>query len=103
MRITRPVLISDRVRMQERAHYLPGASLRVHGFTDIVYIGDSGGNQAGMRQVAEELTAKWAGSGARAHFIPEYYDSEARQQWLRDVESSSRMKGSTTSSARTRS
>lgn len=61
-----------------------GASLRVHGFTNIVYIGDSGGNQAGMRQVAEELTAKWAGSGARAHFIPEYYDWEARQQWLRE-------------------
>jgi creatinine amidohydrolase/Fe(II)-dependent formamide hydrolase-like protein len=61
-----------------------GASLRAHGFTDIVYIGDSGGNQEGMRQVAAELTASWAGSGTRAHFIPEYYDWEGRQKWLQD-------------------
>ena len=61
-----------------------GASLHAHGFTDIVYIGDSGGNQSGMRQVAEELTGRWAGSGARAHFIPEYYDWEGRQKWLQE-------------------
>ena len=30
-------------------------SFKVNGFTDIVFIGDSGGNQDGMRQVAELL------------------------------------------------
>ena len=48
------------------------SSLRAHGFTDIVFIGDSGGNQHGMASVAEALTERWRG-GARAHFVPEFY------------------------------
>ena len=48
------------------------SSLRAHGFTDIVFIGDSGGNQQGMAAVAEALTERWRG-GARAHYIPEFY------------------------------
>lgn len=49
-------------------------SFRVTGFQHIVFIGDSGGNQRGMKEVATELSAKWAGSKSRIHFIPEYYD-----------------------------
>jgi creatinine amidohydrolase len=49
------------------------SSLRVHGFTDIIFIGDSGGNQQGMRAVAETLNTRWAGSNSRAYFIPEFY------------------------------
>lgn len=49
------------------------ASLKSHGFTTIVFIGDSGGNQAGQKAVAEKLTAQWAGSGYAYH-IAEYYD-----------------------------
>lgn len=48
-------------------------SLAAHGFTDIVFIGDSGGNQNGMQAVAEAMNARW--TDARAHFIPEYYQS----------------------------
>ncbi len=48
------------------------ASLKVHGFTDIVLIGDSGGNQNGMKAVAAELNAKWNDAKTRVHFIPEY-------------------------------
>jgi creatinine amidohydrolase/Fe(II)-dependent formamide hydrolase-like protein len=48
-------------------------SLAAHGFTDIVFIGDSGGNQAGMARVAETLNREW--TGARAHHIPEFYDA----------------------------
>ena len=33
-------------------------SLAVHGFTDIVFIGDSGGNQQGMEEVATMLNAE---------------------------------------------
>lgn len=43
------------------------------GFTDIVFIGDSGGNQHGMSAVTDQLNAEWAGSGMRAHFIGDYY------------------------------
>jgi creatinine amidohydrolase len=50
-----------------------GASLLVHGFTDVIFIGDSGGNQAGMRDVAEILTERWAHRGGRAHYVEEFY------------------------------
>ena len=56
--------------------------MRVHGFQHILFIGDSGGNQRGMEEVAKELTAKWSGNSTTIHFIPEYYDYPALQQWL---------------------
>lgn len=59
-------------------------SYRAHGFTDIVLIGDSGGNQRGMKNVADTLNARWArdtvNSTARVHFLPEYY-SEDQWSW----------------------
>ncbi len=48
-------------------------SLKVHGFTDILLIGDSGGNQAGMTAVADALNAEWAGSGVRVYALVDYY------------------------------
>ena len=51
-----------------------GNSLRQHGFTDIVFIGDSGGNQRGMKATAEALNRQWR-DGTRAHFIAEFYTS----------------------------
>ena len=48
-------------------------SLQAHGFKNIIFIGDSGGNQAGQKAIAEELTKKWAGKALALH-IPEYYD-----------------------------
>lgn len=48
-------------------------SLRVHGFKDIVLIGDSGGNQRGMGEVAEDLNERWAGTDVTAHFVKEFY------------------------------
>ena len=48
-------------------------SLRVHGFRDIVLIGDSGGNQRGMGEVAGELNERWAGTDVAAHFVIEFY------------------------------
>ena len=50
------------------------ASLRQAGFRDIVLIGDSGGNQAGMHAVAGRLNSQWKMEGARAHFVREFYD-----------------------------
>ena len=49
------------------------SSLKQNGFTEIVLIGDSGGNQRGMKAVAETLNERWAGSGTRAHFLAEFY------------------------------
>jgi creatinine amidohydrolase len=53
------------------------SSLKTNGFEHIILIGDSGGNQPGMKTVATELAAKWAGSKTTIHFIPEYYDYPA--------------------------
>lgn len=58
-------------------------SFRVNGFKDIVFIGDSGGNQAGMKTVAEMLNKEWAGSGVRIHYIAEYYGGTGFSEWLK--------------------
>ena len=57
-------------------------SFRAHGFTDIVFIGDSGGNQRGMEEVANMLNEDWGGDGARVHFIGDYYSANGFQDWL---------------------
>ncbi|MGH8595171.1 MAG: creatininase family protein [Gammaproteobacteria bacterium] len=57
-------------------------SLRVHGFEHIILIGDSGGNQKGMEEIAKELSVKWSGGKTTIHFIPEYYDYPGIQKWL---------------------
>jgi creatinine amidohydrolase len=57
------------------------SSLKSHGFERIILIGDSGGNQAGMKAVAAELAAKWAGSKTAIRFIPEYYDYPGTYKW----------------------
>ena len=49
------------------------SSLKTHGFEHIILIGDSGGNQAGMKAVAAQLSTKWSGSKTTIHHIPEYY------------------------------
>lgn len=50
------------------------SSLKQSGFSDIVMIGDSGGNQTGMANVASTLGADWADSETRIHFVREFYD-----------------------------
>ena len=59
------------------------ASLKTHGFEHLVMIGDSGGNQKGMKAVAGKLNEKWAGGKTRVHFIPEYYEYPGVDKWLR--------------------
>ncbi len=53
-------------------------SYRAHGFKDIILIGDSGGNQTGMRNVAAALNERWAreSSDARVHYLAEYYEED---------------------------
>ena len=48
-------------------------SYKTHGFLDIILIGDSGGNQQGMENVANALDDKWENETARVHYLPEYY------------------------------
>jgi len=62
-------------------------SMKIHGFKDIVLIGDSGGNQRGMTAVAEELNKRWAGSGVTAHDVIEFYTPgwEQTEKYTKDV------------------
>ena len=48
-------------------------SLRAGGFTTVILIGDSGGNQNGMKAAADQLNAAWKDTGGRALFIGDYY------------------------------
>jgi len=59
------------------------SSMKAAGFEHVILIGDSGGNQAGMKEVAAELSQKWAGGKTRIHFIPEFYDYPGVQQWIK--------------------
>ena len=48
-----------------------GQSLKAHGFTKIIYLGDSGGNQSGMANTAKALNGRWGATFA--YFIPQFY------------------------------
>ena len=67
-------------------HVLEAAarSLESHGFTEVLFIGDSGGDQAGMEEVAERLTAEWAGGTTKVHALIDYYrkGQEYSRAWL---------------------
>jgi creatinine amidohydrolase len=58
-------------------------SLRGMGFTTIVLMGDSGGNQGPMKDVAAALDEKYRDSGVRFHFIPEYYDYASARTFIK--------------------
>ncbi len=48
-------------------------SFKLHGFRDIVFLGDHGGTQADQKAVAARLNREWAATPVRAHAIEEYY------------------------------
>ncbi|MGE3473588.1 MAG: creatininase family protein, partial [Vicinamibacterales bacterium] len=59
-------------------------SLQAHGFTEILFIGDSGPNQAGMTAVAKALNAEWKDAGTRVFALTDYYERsrEHYRAWL---------------------
>lgn len=48
-------------------------SFKQHGFVDIAFVGDSGGNQEGQRLAALALNTEWSATPARVHHITAYY------------------------------
>ena len=48
-------------------------SFKLHGFRDIVFLGDHGGYQKSLRLVADRLNKEWAATPVRVHAIEEYY------------------------------
>ena len=49
-------------------------SLKAHGFREIIFIGDSGGNQGGMRAVAKVLNEEWKGQDVKVFALTDYYE-----------------------------
>src|SRR6266852_4226189 len=54
-------------------------SFRLHGFRDVVLLGDHGGAQADQKAVAERLNREWAATPVRVHAIEEYYQITQRE------------------------
>jgi len=48
-------------------------SFRLHGFRDIVLLGDHGEYRKSLKVVADRLDREWAGTKARVHAVDEYY------------------------------
>lgn len=77
----KPGIISYRSPDYDRILEAAARSLASHGFTHVLFIGDSGGNQAGMQTVADMLNAEWAGGATRVLALTDYY--EMGQQYSR--------------------
>jgi len=76
-----PSTISVREETFQRLLTDIAESLKQHGFTHVILIGDSGGNTKGMAAVAAALSKRW-GAAATIHHIPEYYDYASVKAWL---------------------
>jgi creatinine amidohydrolase len=50
-------------------------SLKAHGFTEILFIGETGGSQQAMQNVTAALNAEWKDSGAKVFALTEYYEA----------------------------
>lgn len=59
-------------------------SLKAHGATEILFIGDSGGNQQGMRDVAAKLNEEWKNTKTRVYALTDYYEGgrEHYRAWM---------------------
>lgn len=58
-------------------------SFKQHGFKHLILIGDSGGNQAGMKAVAEKLADEWKEGETRIDYIPEYFNWKECGEFLK--------------------
>ena len=81
MRYAGTITLPDAVFMQVLEY--AARSLKVHGFTDILFIGDSGPNQPGMEEVSEQLNQEWETEDTRVHFVSDYYSNHGFEDWLK--------------------
>lgn len=85
-----PVMLGNTGPMVSQETYIAwltdiGDSLRGMGFTEVYYLGDSGGNQRGMQAAAEALTEKYGGTPTRFHHVPEFYNHEQVRQHIQET------------------
>lgn len=57
-------------------------SMKAHGFENIFFIGDSGGNQKSQEKVARVLQSQWEGEGVLVGHIGDYYSANGQFEHL---------------------
>jgi creatinine amidohydrolase/Fe(II)-dependent formamide hydrolase-like protein len=75
-----PGVLSCRDACFENQLLAVARSMKAHGFTDVLFIGDNGGNQNGLRAAAEKLNAEFAGSPTKVYPLTDFY--EKGHEWL---------------------
>jgi hypothetical protein len=55
------------------------------GFTEVYYLGDSGGNRRGMQAAADALNERYHGEPTRFHHVPEFYNHDKVRQYIQET------------------
>jgi creatinine amidohydrolase len=71
MRFPGTITVPDEVF--EKTLEYAARSFKLHGFRDIIFLGDHGGYQRDELVVADRLNREWAPTPVRAHAVLEYY------------------------------
>lgn len=58
-------------------------SFKQHGFTWIVFMGDSGGNQQPQEEVAARLSKQWKKEGVHVVSLHDYYANNGEEAWVK--------------------
>jgi creatinine amidohydrolase/Fe(II)-dependent formamide hydrolase-like protein len=61
-----------------------GDSLRSMGFTEVYFLGDSGGNLRGMQAAADALNERYGGEPTVFHHVPEFYNHTKVRQYIQE-------------------
>jgi creatinine amidohydrolase/Fe(II)-dependent formamide hydrolase-like protein len=80
----KPGIISYRSPDYDRLLEAAARSLASHGFTHVLFIGDSGGNQAGLQTVADMLNDEWADGPTKVFALTDFYrmGQQYSRMWL---------------------
>ena len=87
---TGPVTIGSTGPMVSQATYIAwltdiSDSLRSMGFTQVYFLGDSGGNRRGMQAAADELNDRYGGVPTQFHHVPEFYNHDKVRQYIQET------------------
>ena len=85
-----PVMIGNTGPMVSQETYIAwltdmGDSLRGMGFTEVYFLGDSGGNRRGMQAAADALNDRYNGNPTRFHHVPEFYNHDKVRQYIQET------------------
>ena len=84
MRFPGTITVSDEVF--EKTLESAARSFKLHGFRNIVFLGDHGGYKADLKISADRLNHEWATGDVKAHAMPEYY-SATQNEYLQFLKS----------------